>query len=163
MIKFCRSDISMRIGRRSENIVTKETINNIEYLREEHDYHLIILDQEQDIQSLRPYLLGIAEKRLATMDSSLFSTSMIDILGDKEDLDSECQKVANGKNLHLLYILNSNQRIKSQNGLIDQIVSIISYPENRIAETLNALWVSRCEEQENPLSKTYSKCNARIF
>ena len=160
MIKFCRPDISMRIGRRSENIVTTETINSIEYLREQHDYHLIILDQEQDIQSLRPYLLGIAEKRLATMDSSLFSTSMIDILGDKEDLDSECQKVANGKNLHLLYILSSNQRIKSQNGLIDQIVSIISYPENRIAETLTALWVSRCEEQEDPLDVAKFTVNA---
>ena len=55
MIKFCRQDISMRIGRRSENIVTKETINDIEYLRELHDYHLIVLDQDQDIQDLRSY------------------------------------------------------------------------------------------------------------
>lgn len=160
MIKFCNSDISMRIGRRSENIVTKETINNVEYLREQHDYHLIVLDQEQDIQSLRPYLLGIAKKRLETMDSSLFPTSMIDILGDKEDLDTECQKVANDKNLHLLYILNSNQRIRSQDGLINQIISIIAYPENRIAETLNALWVSRCEEKEDPLDVAKFTVNA---
>ena len=151
MIKFCRSDISMRIGRRSENIVTKETINDVEYLREQHDYHLIILDQEQDIQSLRPYLLGIAEKRLEAMDVPLFPTNIIDILGDKEDLDAECQEVADDKGLHLLYILNSNPRIKSNEHLINQILSIIRYPKNRIAETLNALWVSRCEETEDPL------------
>ncbi len=151
MIKFCRQDISMRIGRRSENIVTKETINDIEYLRELHDYHLIVLDQEQDIQDLRSYLLGIAKKRLESMDSFLLPSSIIDILGDKEDLDAECQKVAKGRNLHLSYILNSNPRIKSQANLLDQIVEIISYPENRIAETINALWVSRCEENEDPL------------
>ena len=160
MIKFCRSDISMRIGRRSENIVTKETVNNVEYLREQHDYHLIVLDQEQDIESLRRYLLGIAEKRLETMDSSLFPTNIIDILGNTEDLDVECQKVANDKNLHLLYILNSNPRIKSQDGLISQIISIIAYPENRIAETLNALWVSRCDEKEDPLDVARFTVNA---
>lgn len=151
MIKFCRPDISMRLGRRSENIVTTETVNDVEYLREQHDYHLIVLDQEQKIEDLRPYLLGIAQKRLEAIDSSLFPTSLIDILGDKEDLDTECRKVANDKNLHLLYILNSNQRIKSQDRLIDQIISIIAYPQNRIAETLNALWVSRCGEEEDPL------------
>ena len=160
MIKFCRPDISMRIGRRSENIVTKETINDVEYLREQHDYHLIVLDQEQDVQSLRSYLLGIAKKRLEAMDSSLFPTSIIDILGDKEDLDAECQKIANAKNLHLRYVLNSNPRIKADDRLLDQIISIISYPQNRIAETLNALWVSRCEQDENPLDVAKFTVNA---
>ena len=49
-----------------ENIVTKETINDVEYLREQHDYHLIVLDQEQDMRSLRSYFAWYSEKALGS-------------------------------------------------------------------------------------------------
>lgn len=151
MIKFCRADVSMRVGRRSENIVTKETVNVVEYLREQHDYCLIVLDQEQDIQTLKPYLLGIAAKRLQAIEGTNISSNIIDVLGDKEDLDAECDSIANHKNLHLKYLLSANPRINSDKFLLENIISVISYPQNRLAEMLNALWVSRCNDKENPM------------
>ncbi len=81
MIKFCRDDISMRIGRRSENIVTRETVNKVEYLREQHDYCLIALDQIDDIQLLKPYLFGIAQRRLQAFEGTGLSSNIIEILG----------------------------------------------------------------------------------
>ena len=149
MIKFCKARISMRVGRRSENIVTTETINEVEYLREQHDYCLVVLDQWQDIQALKPYLAGIAEKRLEAFEGVNLSTKIIDILGEKEDLDEECQMIANSKNSHLKILLKANPRISANSEIMDQIISIISFPSNRIAEMLNALWVSRCEDEED--------------
>lgn len=148
MMKFCKAGISMRVGRRSENIVTTETVNEVEYLREQHDYRLVILDQWQEIQALKPYLMGIATKRLEAFEGVDLPKSIIDILGEKEDLDNECQMNANSKNLHLKILLNSNPSIASNPSLLDEIISIISFPENRIAEMLNALWVSRCKKND---------------
>lgn len=154
MIKFCKAKISMRVGRRSENIVTTETVNAVEYLREQNDYCLVELDQWQEIQALKPYLMGIAAKRLEAFEGIELSSSIIDILGEKEDLDAECQMIANSKNLHLKILLSSNPRISSD--LMDEIISIISFPENRIAEMLNALWVSRCKKDEDLISMAKS-------
>ena len=83
-IKFCRSSISMRVGRRSENIVTTETINNVEYLREQNDYRLVILDQWKEIKAIKPYLLGIAQKRLDAFEDLKIRTNLISMIGDKE-------------------------------------------------------------------------------
>lgn len=152
MIKFCRDDISMRVGRRSENIVTRETINDVEYLREQHDYCLIILDQGEEIQAVKPYLLGIAEKRLQAFDDKMLSHNIVEILGDKENFDDECNRIANDKNAHLIYLLSANPRINSDQNLLNEIISIIAYPENRLAEALNALWVSRCNADESPIN-----------
>jgi len=146
IIKFCNTDVSMRVGRRSENIVTTETINNVEYLREKHDYCLIVLDQEQNIQSMKKYLAGIARKRLEAFEGLSLSHNIIDILGDKEDLDYECRMIADSKNLHLKYLLTSNPRIASNEQICDEIISIIGCSENRIAEMINALWVARCPD-----------------
>ena len=147
LIKFCKSGMSMRIGRRSENenIVTKETINAEEYLREGNDYRLIKLDyQSQDINDIRPYLQGIAQKRLSAFEDINLPTNIIEILGDKEDLDTECTNIANSKNSHMEYILKSNSDLSNDDSLRSEVIRIISYPENRIAEALNALWVARC-------------------
>lgn len=144
IIKFCNTDVSMRVGRRSENIVTTETINNVEYLREQHDYCLIILDQAQDIQTMKKYLAGIAKKRLEAFEGLSLSHNIVDLLGDKEDLDYECHNIAASRKLHLKYILISNPRIAANKQLCDEIISIISCPENQIAEMINALWVARC-------------------
>lgn len=48
LIKFAKENISIRIGRRSEGIITSETINQTEYLRENHDYYLASLEKELD-------------------------------------------------------------------------------------------------------------------
>ena len=152
LIKFCKPGITMRVGRRSEKdkIVTKETVNSVEYLREGHDYRLIPLDyQGQDIQDLKPYLIGIAEKRLAAFEGIDISTNIVDILGDKENLDTECEEIINGRTTHLEYLLRANQTIAANDNLCRQIIQVISYPDNRIAETLCALWVARANEKSD--------------
>lgn len=160
IIKFCNADVSMRVGRRSENIVTTETINSIEYLREQHDYCLIVLDQEQNIQSMKKYLAGIARKRLEAFEGLSLSYNIIDILGDKEDLDCECCNIADSRNLHLKYLLNSNPRIASNKRICDEIISIIGCPENRIAEMINALWVARCSDNDDLIIAAYEAVDA---
>lgn len=160
MIKFCKSGMSMRIGRRSENIVTTATVNSVEYLREGNDYRLIILDyQGQDIQELKSHLLGIAEKRLAAFEGIKISTNLAEILGDKEDLDSECDRIVANRTSHLDILLQENPRIADED-LRQQIIQIISYPKNKIAETLCALWVSRCEEDEDLLASAHAAAEA---
>ncbi|MGD1419430.1 hypothetical protein, partial [Enterococcus faecium] len=59
LIKFTRNDISLRVGRRSEGVVTKKTINDTEYLRENHDYRLISLSKESSIKEIKSYFIEI--------------------------------------------------------------------------------------------------------
>lgn len=152
MIKFCKTGMSMRIGRRSENIVTTATVNAVEYLREGNDYRLIVLDyQGQDIQELKPHLFGIAEKRLSAFEGFKIPTDISLVLGEKEDLDAECNRIINNRTTHLDILLRENPKLADAN-LRKQIIDIISYPENRIAEALCALWVSRSEEHEDPIT-----------
>lgn len=163
MIKFCDAGMSIRIGRRSENerIITKETVNSVEYLREGNDYRLIILDyQGKEIQKLKPYLLGIARKRLAAFEGIDVPTDLSKILGDMEDFDAECSRVAGNKNTHLFLLLRENKRIASDRELESQIIQIIANPERRIAEALCALWVSRCAEAEDPIASARLACGA---
>ena len=161
-IKFCRSSISMRVGRRSENIVTTETINDVEYLREQNDYKLVVLDQWKEIQAIKPYLLGIAQKRLDAFEGLKIRTDLISMIGDKEDLDAECQSVADENNKHLKAILSGNEILERDRKLMEIVVSIISYPENRIAEMLCALWVARCDNDVNYIEMAESARSAMI-
>lgn len=150
MIKFCKTGMSLRIGRRSENqnIVTTATVNNTEYLREGNDYQLIVLDGfTQDIKEFKTYLAGVAAKRLESFEGIDISYDISRILGEKEDLDKECLDNATADNTHLEYILKGNEEISRNNKLCQKIISIISYPTNRIAETLCALWVVRNKEK----------------
>lgn len=148
-IKFCRSDIPLRIGMRSENVVTTATINDVEFLREDHDYRRIRLDQEQNTNELSEYLKGIATKRLELFKGISISNNIETILGAKEDYNAECQKIVDDKNSHLEYLLKKNPRIASDRALLKYIIKNIAYPENRIAEMLNALWVARCNEKQD--------------
>lgn len=160
MIKFCKPGMSMRIGRRSENIVTTATVNSVEYLREGNDYRLIVLDfQGQDIQDLKPHLLGIAEKRLVAFEGIKIPTDLSKILGDKEDLDAECDRIVSNRTTHLDILLRENPRCADEK-LRQQVIQIISYPQNRIAETLCALWVSRSQENEDLLTSAHVAAEA---
>lgn len=152
IVKFSKPRISLRIGRRSENIVTTETINSVEYLRENNDYQLIVLDnlltRKNAIHELRPYLLGIAQKRLESVKDGTFPTDLLHILGDKEDLDAECAEIVDLRNLHMRYILEANPLIKKNASLQEELIKKLSYPRNPIAEMLNALWVARSTEDD---------------
>lgn len=148
LIKFCFAGMSLRIGRRSENEVTKATVNDVEYLREGNDYRLIILDyQENGIKELKPYLSGIANKRLEAFEGIAIPHDIIEILGEKENLDEECKRVTDGKDRHLYEILRTNNRIKADEDLCSDIINIISQNNNVLATALCALWVSRSDEE----------------
>ena len=149
IIKFCKPGISLRIGRRSENesVVTKATVNAVEYLREGSDYRLIILDyQGSEIQDLKPYLAGIAQKRLEAFEGISVFSDISRILGEKEDLDAECRRVVAGRNRHLHELLKANPRLSSDEELRNKVVSIISTNDNVLAVALCALWVARSED-----------------
>lgn len=152
IIKFCKPGMSLRIGRRSENenVVTKATVNAVEYLREGSDYRLIVLDyQGSEVQDLKPYLSGIAEKRLKAFEGIAISSDISHILGEKEDLDAECSKIVAGRNRHLHELLKNNSRLSSDEDLRAKIVSIISSNDNVLAVALCALWVARSSDEED--------------
>lgn len=142
-IKFSTPFVSIRIGRRSEGTVTTATINNNEYLRVDHDYKLFALTQGSNIKEQREYFFQIAQKRLE--ESDLFSSdpNIINILGDMEDLDTECKSLCKGKTDHLISILSERHDLKNNYTLLQKTIDEIRFPDNPIAETLNALWVIR--------------------
>lgn len=149
IIKFCNEGMSLRIGRRSENVVTTETVNSVEYLREENDYRLVVLDYQGDqIKGLKDYLAGIAQKRLEAFEGITIPHDIVHILGEKENLDNECIQVTDGRDRHLYDVLKTNQRIRTDDKLCEDIVRIISCNNNIIATTLCALWVARSEGED---------------
>lgn len=147
LIKFARDDISLRIGRRSEGIITNETVNDVEYLRENNDYYLASLDREfeqKDKNTFREYFLGIAQKRFLFMkqnNGTIFE--LLTMFGDKENLDDECRAVCKKRSTHLQYILREDAEIAKNDELCEKIIQIIRNEDNPIAETINALWVIR--------------------
>lgn len=162
LVKFCKPGMSLRIGRRSENdnIVTSETINTEEYLRKDHDYHLIILEWRDDKDSQHKHLAEIAKKRLQAFEGIKLSTDLSEILGRNEDLNEECKGIINGRTDHLSFILTANSKLKADRILVDKIISIIAYPENPIAESLCALWISRNTNTEDFISFSHEVAEA---
>lgn len=145
-IKFVKNNISIRIGRRSEGNITTATINETEYLRENHDYFLYEISKGTSLAAQRKYFSEIASKRLSLCTYLNVTNGIIGILGDKENLDEECLNICKGRNEHLRYILSEKPSIKKSEDLLNEIISIIKYPENPIAETINALWVIRSKK-----------------
>lgn len=151
IIKFCKPGMSLRIGRRSENenVVTKATVNAVEYLREGSDYRLIVLDyQGKEVQDLKPYLSGIAKKRLEAFEGISISSDISRILGEKEDLDNECRQVVDGRDRHLYELLKMNPRLAGDPELCTRIIKIISISDNVLAVALCALWVARSADED---------------
>jgi hypothetical protein len=167
LIKFVKPNISLRIGRRSEGIATTETINKMEYLRENHDYFLASLDKEKDIKLLREYFREVSEKRLNYVNGN--TLSLINMLGDMEDLMEECISTSNGRKLHLLYILKGIPALSSNQALCNEIIKIIQNDNNPIAETINALWVVRSGDDyigtamkaATTMRSYFQKCNEK--
>lgn len=149
-IKFTHKNISIRIGRRSEGIITTETINQSEYLRKGHDYFLFKINKDLDLKTQREYFCEIAEKRLSlSSQSASFNgkiKSIIELLGDKEDLDKECLEICKGKEDHLRFILSEKPMLSDDIDKRNTVINIIKNPKNPIAETINALWVIRSKD-----------------
>lgn len=151
IIKFAKQDISLRVGRRSEGVITTATIDEKEYLREKHDYFLIKINKDIQFKIQREYFIDIARKRLVASSNEILDkksiTSIIALLGDEEDLDKECIEICKGRTDHLHYILSEKVCLKNNPELREQIINIIKKPSNPIAETLNALWVIRSKDE----------------
>lgn len=150
-IKLVENGISLRIGRRSEGNITTETINESEYLRENSDYTLAKINNDLTKKELRKFFLDIAQKRLENSNSFLKDKSIVEILGDQENLDDEAISICKCRIEHLQQILAENHSLKKDKKLLSEIIDIIKYPENPIAEALCALWVVR-DKKNNPVS-----------
>lgn len=160
-IKFSKGSISLRIGRRSEGKITTATINNAEYLRENHDYFLARIDTD-NYHSHKKYFAEIAEKRLVQNAFFHDRCSISFIIGSSENLDNECINLCHGKTKHIKQILSSRKDINDSN--LDSVITIISNPENPIAEALNALWVVRNKTTDPILAaKKASKAMTDFF
>lgn len=143
-VKFSLSQITYRIGCRSEGITTTKTINSTEYLRKDHDYILISINHAMSEKNRKEYFSSIATKRLITVNAG--SQSINEILGSTENLDQECISLCSGKDKHIKSIISQRINIKTNPELYESIKKIIAYPSNPIMETLNALWVIRRKE-----------------
>lgn len=167
LIKFARDDISLRIGRRSEGFITNETVNDVEYLRENNDYYLASLDREveqKDRNNLREYFFGIAQKRFLIMKRNNGANfELLTMFGDKENLDAECRDVCRGRITHLQYILHEDAVIEKSDELCDEIIRIIRNEDNPIAETINALWVIRSRRDKIETAKQVAETMNSFF
>ena len=113
-IKFSKDVISLRIGRRSEGKVSTATINDSEYLRENHDYFLAKIDVTDNL-TYKKYFAEIARKRLS--QSAFFNNygDISSILGDSENLDQESLELSKGKKNHIRYILSARKDLDTEN------------------------------------------------
>ena len=147
ILKYSRQNITFRIGRRSEGLVETGTINNEEYLRINNDYTLVkinsVTDKSEQIRNQKIYFEEIARKRFEK--NSFFDEidSISNILGKQENLDKECIEICKNRTTHIELIISQNDKVKYNKELKEQIVKTICYPNDPIAETINALWVSR--------------------
>lgn len=150
IIKFISNIISIRVGRRSEGLITTETVNSTEYLRENHDYLLAALESKLDSENraYNNYFYKIANKRFYSLNkmSENSEFDICDVLGDKEDLDKECLDNCGRKKKHLEMVLKQSKDLANNKKQLDEIISIIKNDQNPIAETLNALWVLRSKK-----------------
>ena len=146
IIKFAKPDVSIRIGRRSEGAFTTETVNDVEYLRENHDYYLASLGREPDITKMKKYFLEVSNRRFqkaGILWTDIKDYSIEKMLGDMEDLQKECREVCGSRKNHLDAILKQSPQLASNEKLREFIIDIIKNDTNPIAETINALWVIR--------------------
>lgn len=155
-IKFSKDVISLRIGRRSEGKISTATINDSEYLRENHDYFLAKIDITDNL-SYKKYFAEIARKRLRQNTFFNNCEDITSILGDSENLDEECLELSKGRNNHIKYILSSRKDLDKED--VASVISIISNPGNPIAESLNSLWVVR-NKKDNPIDSAKKAAQA---
>ncbi len=140
MLKYANDKLTLRIGRRTERNIETATINQTEYLRVNHDYLLIDLDENMRAGDPKKYFFSVAQKRILPV----FHDMPIDItqlFGKQEDLLSECINHAGKRKSHITQILKTDPSLSLEQ--CKEIVEIIKVPNNPIMEMINALWVIR--------------------
>ena len=162
LVKFVKPGISIRIGRRSEDLISFETINENEYLREGHDYRLLKLENIVETKKIKRHLISIANKRLHNVSGKLGNSDLTRILGDQESLDTECKTICGKKKKHLHTILMTVPELKDKNKRTT-IINNIKNDNNPIAETINALWVIRHKSDYVAYSKQVASVMRAYF
>ena len=115
--------------------------------------------QGGEIKDLKPYLAGIAQKRLEAFKGLDISTDISCLLGEKENLDNECSSITNGRVKHLHEILKINEHLTHEEDRRNEIISIINCSDNILAVALCALWVARSED-DDLISAAHTAANA---
>lgn len=162
-VKLVENGISIRIGRRSEGNITFETINSDEYLRVNNDFSLVEINKDLDQETQKKYFFELAQKRFNYSAISFKGKSILDILTDKEDLVEESKKICKNRTNHLKYILSEKSTIKDNESLLNEIIEIIKYPDNPIAETICAFWVIRGKGDHIENAKCANKAMRAFF
>lgn len=145
MLKYANDKLTLRIGRRTERNTETATINETEYLRINNDYLLVDLDEKMKIGDAKKYFERVAQKRIDLVFKDK-KVSIKQLFGDNEDLVKECKNNAGSRKEHMLQILKTDSSISSES--INEIIDIISFPDNPIMEMLNALWVIRTADKD---------------
>ena len=133
------SNITYRIGVRTEGISTYFTDNGCEWLQQNRDFLLVRL-VFSDHKKYKRFLKSIANKRLEKYPyfKEAGITDITQILGKKEDPELEAREiVAASKNRikHFDIIENDALRVEALDNL--------RYDKNPLLEMLNIIWVTR--------------------
>lgn len=101
--------IRLRIGMRPYGFKTYDTVNSEDFVKEGRDYSKIEFDnplvKKQNNKSYFELIKRIARKRLASVPMFV-GMNIVDILGDKEDLEGEAKDIVKGKSKHIKIYLN---------------------------------------------------------
>ena len=105
--------IRLRIGMRPYGFKTYDTVNSEDFIKEGRDYSKIEFDnplvKKQNNKSYFDLIKRVASKRLASVPMFV-GTSIVEILGDEEDLESEAKDIVKGNTKHIeLYLKEINK------------------------------------------------------
>ena len=105
--------IRLRIGMRPYGFKTYDTVNSEDFIKEGRDYSKIEFDnplvKKQNNKNYFELIKRVASKRLASVPMFV-GTSIVEILGDEEDLESEAKDIVKGNTKHIeLYLKEINK------------------------------------------------------
>lgn len=105
--------IRLRIGMRPYGFKTYDTVNSEDFIKEGRDYSKIEFNnplvKKQNNKSYFELIKRVASKRLASVPMFV-GTSIVEILGDEEDLESEAKDIVKGNTKHIeIYLKEINK------------------------------------------------------
>lgn len=133
------SNVTYRIGVRPKGILTLQTNIGNEVLQIDRDFLLYVLQSKQ-MTAYKKFVEQVANRRLSSI-SYYAEQGLVDIkelLGSKENLDSEATSVVKGSKKHFEIL-----KKKFEKREYDKVVRILEYPKSPLIEMLNIVWVLR--------------------
>lgn len=114
--------IRLRIGMRPYGFKTYDTVNSEDFIKEGRDYSKIEFDnplvKKQNNKSYFELIKRVASKRLASVPMFV-GTSIVEILGDEEDLESEAKDIVKGNTKHIELYLKEINKLRIFNGTLE--------------------------------------------